>query len=166
MSMKRKILSSDEALVKLETLCMRSEQSQADCLEKMRRWGVDINEARKVMNSLVERRFVDDERFARAYTADKIRFNRWGRRKVKMMLSAKRISPEIISSAMSVVDEEEYEQLLVDLLRSKVISAGIECSFEGRTKLFRFGATRGFETELVSRIIKSGKPWMRQDGEE
>lgn len=166
--MKRKTLSPEEALVKLETLCVRSEQSQADCMEKLRRWGVDGGAARKIVDSLVDRRFVDDDRFARAYAADKIRFNRWGRRKVRMMLAAKKIASDLISSALEVVDDNEYEQLLLSLLRAKVRASAIECTFDGRTKLFRFGATRGFETELVGRIIKSGKPWRatEEDGEE
>lgn len=154
--------------MKLETLCVRSEQSQADCLEKLRRWGIDSAAARKIVDNLVERRFVDDERFARAYAADKIRFNRWGRRKVRVMLAAKRIPQDIISEALMVVDDSEYEQLLESLLRAKVRAAAIECTFDGRTKLFRFGATRGFETDLVGRIIKSGKPWAttEEDGEQ
>ena len=71
------------ALRRLETLCARSEHSEGELLEKMRRWGLSDEEQARIMEKLVKTRFVDDERFTEAFIHDKIVFNGWGRRKIE-----------------------------------------------------------------------------------
>ena len=74
------------ALRRLETLCARSEHSEGELLDKMRRWGLSDEEQARIMEKLVKTRFVDDERFTEAFIHDKIVFNGWGRRKIEQGL--------------------------------------------------------------------------------
>ena len=71
------------ALRRLETLCARSEHSEGELLDKMRRWGLSDEEQTRIMEKLVKTHFVDDERFTEAFIHDKIVFNGWGRRKIE-----------------------------------------------------------------------------------
>ena len=84
-----KQISAKDALVRLETLCARSEQSTGEAREKLRRWGILSADAEKIIDSLVDRRFIDNARFARAFARDKIRFSKWGRIKVSQKLREK-----------------------------------------------------------------------------
>ena len=59
--------------------------------DKMRKWGMAPDAQARVMEYLTKNKFVDDERYARAFALDKIRYNKWGRRKVEQALWAKRI---------------------------------------------------------------------------
>ena len=72
--------------MKLAALCARGEHCQHDMLEKMRQWGVDEQEQASVMQRLVKERYVDDERYTRAFVHDKMTYNQWGRRKIEQAL--------------------------------------------------------------------------------
>ena len=50
-------------------------------MDKMRRWMLPSDVAERILDRLIDERFVDDERFARFFVRDKIRFDRCGRRK-------------------------------------------------------------------------------------
>ena len=90
MALKRET-TGREAFQKLSALCARSEHCQQEMLEKMRQWGVDADEQAWVMQRLVEERYVDDERYARAFVHDKMQYNQWGRRKIEQALWLKHI---------------------------------------------------------------------------
>ena len=72
-----KEMTAQQAYSKLTALCARSEHCQHELLEKMRQWGVGEAEQAQVMARLVSERYVDDERFARAFVLDKVRYNKW-----------------------------------------------------------------------------------------
>lgn len=154
-----KPVSPEMAMTRLEALCAASEQCSSDLLKKMNTWQIPADEAMKILDSLISRRFVDDDRFARAYARDKMRFSHWGHYKIRMGLAAKRISRHMIDDALNALDNDEYRSMCIATLRSKVRSAAIPCDYDGRTRLFRFGAARGFESQLLSNIIRSGAPW-------
>ena len=94
----RKQVSEQEALLKLSALCSQSEHSSGEMLEKMRRWSMPMEEAQRVLDRLIDERFVDDERFAGFFVRDKIRFDRWGRRKIEQALYRKGVARDIIGS--------------------------------------------------------------------
>ena len=89
-------------------------------LEKMRQWGVSEEEQAKVMQQLTKGRYVDDERFARAFVNDKVRYGKWGRRKIEQALWMKRIDEGIAGSALDEVDDEEYLAVLRPLVKQKL----------------------------------------------
>jgi len=151
-----KQISVKEALVRLETLCARSEQSTGEAREKLRRWGITSDDADKIIDSLVNRRYIDDARFARAFVRDKIRFSKWGRIKVAQKLREKRVGAEHIAAAFDEFDPDEYMKVLAEVLdgrlrRNPVLIA----DYEGRTALYRFLLTRGFESSLAAAAIRS-----------
>lgn len=154
-------ITYDKALARMEALCARSEQCSYDIMTKLLRTGLSRDDIDRVMQSLTERRFVDDARFAAAYVRDKYRFARWGRRKIAMGLRTKRIDSGTVGHALEeAVDQDEYVSVLRDLLRAKARTIAEGNSYEGRTKLFRFAASRGYETDLIVRQIKSdGSLW-------
>lgn len=71
----------------------------------------------------------------------------------------KHISSAVITTALASIDGEEYMAICRHVLRTKVRNSELPCDFDGRTRLFRFGASRGFEPAIVSTIIRSGSPW-------
>ena len=87
--------SEKEAYLTLAALCAQAEHCQWEMLEKMRRWEVPEEAQARVMQRLVKERYVDDERYAQAFVKDKIRYNKWGRRKVDQALWQKHIDEDI-----------------------------------------------------------------------
>lgn len=156
---KRKPMTVENATVRIETLCARSEQCTAEVVQKLRQWGVSEADVRDILSSLRERRFVDDARYAEAFVRDKVVFNRWGRVKIRQALRMKRVADDYIDAAMDMIDESEYRDNLLTALQSKARMMDDSRSYEGRGKLLRFGVSRGFETALVIKVIKSGEIW-------
>lgn len=146
----------EKAFERLEILCARSEHSAGELRQKLYMWGISSTDAEKILESLRCRKYVDDERFARAYVRDKLRFSRWGRMKIRMGLIAKRVDNAIIAIAIDEeISDEEYESILIAVLKMKARSIEDADSYDGRTRLFRFGVSRGFEPGLVSNVIRS-----------
>ena len=111
--------TENDAFLTLAALCAQAEHCQYEMLEKMRRWELPEEAQARVMAKLVKERYVDDERYAQAFVKDKIRYNKWGRRKVEQALWQKRIDEEIRNSVLNDVDDEEYLSVLRPLLKQK-----------------------------------------------
>ena len=154
-SRNKKPPTPDEALIRLEDLCARSEQ----CVEEIRRrlymWQICRNDAEKIVKSLVQRRFVDDTRYAAAFVRDKYRFARWGRLKIEMALRQKRIDSTIIADAIAGIDDDEYRDALMHIIAAKAKTMDEPYTYENRMRLMRFALSRGFESSLVAIAIKN-----------
>ena len=145
--------------MRLEALCAKSEQCTLDLRQKLYRWEISSRDSEKVIKKLVETRFVDDARFAVAYCRDKYRFNRWGRMKIVYGLRAKQISSHDIQEALKIIDDKEYEDILVSVVKTKASTIKDVDTYEGRTRLFRAVASRGYESALIAKIIKNQSLW-------
>ena len=150
----KKEMTGQQAYQKLSELCARSEHCQQEMLEKMRQWGVSEEEQAQVMERLIKERYVDDDRFARAFIYDKIRYNKWGRRKVEQALSMKRIDEQISKSILDDIDDEEYLSILRPLLKQRRKSTKANSEYELTMKLIKFALSRGFTMDIIKQCIE------------
>lgn len=157
MALAKKPLSAEKALMRLETQCAAKEICTHEAYEKLRRWIVPLDDARRVVERLVELRFIDDSRFGRAFVRDKAVFARWGRFKIALALRQKGFNREMIDEAIATIDEDSYLATLDALVAAKSRQLADADTFEGRTKIFRFAASRGFEPALIAAAIKRMK---------
>ena len=145
--------TEQEAYLTLAALCAQAEHCQWEMLEKMRRWEVPEEAQARVMQRLVKERYVDDERYAQAFVKDKIRYNKWGRRKVDQALWQKHIDEDIRKRVLDEVDDEEYLGVLRPLLKQKRKSTKANSDYEVNQKLMRFALGRGFTFDIVRQCI-------------
>lgn len=145
--------SEKEAYLTLAALCAQAEHCQWEMLEKMRRWEVPEEAQARVMQRLVSERYVDDERYAQAFVKDKIRYNKWGRRKVDQALWQKHIDEDIRKRVLDEVDDEEYLGVLRPLLKQKRKSTKANSDYELNQKLMRFAMGRGFTFDIIRQCI-------------
>ena len=115
----KKEMTEQEAYLPLAALCAQAEHCQQEMRDKMKRWGLDEMAQNRVIGRLVKERYIDDERYARAFVNDKIRYNKWGRRKIQQGLWQKRIDDDIQQRVLDEVDDEEYLSVLKPLLKQK-----------------------------------------------
>ena len=146
-------MSGKEAYQKLTDLCARGEHCQHEMTEKMRRWGVSDEEQAQVMARLIDERYVDDARYTHAFVYDKIRYSKWGRRKVEQALWMKHIDATIIRQELDAVDDEEYTAELKPLLRQKRRSTKASSDYELNMKLIKFAISRGFTMDIIKQCI-------------
>lgn len=148
-----KEVTEQGAYLQLAQLCARSEHCQHELTEKMRRWQMNDETQARVMQRLVSERFVDDERYARAFVHDKVRYNKWGRRKVEQALWQKHIGEDIRQRALDEVDDEEYLTVLRPLLQQKRKSTKAQSDYELNQKLVRFALSRGFTFDVIRQCL-------------
>jgi regulatory protein len=158
-----KEVTEQGAYLQLAQLCAKSEHCQHDMLEKMRRWEMSEEAQARVMQRLISERYVDDERYARAFVKDKIRYNKWGRRKVEQGLWQKRIDDNIRQQVLDEVDEEEYLSVLRPLLKQKRRSTKAESDYEMNRKLVRFALSRGFTYDIIRQCIDISEEDIEED---
>ncbi|MCM1504308.1 MAG: RecX family transcriptional regulator [Muribaculum sp.] len=147
-------MSAEMALERLEAQCAMSEYCTHEIREKLFKWGVDANVREQIVEKLVENRFVDDRRYARAYVRDKAVYGKWGRRKIALGLASKRIERDIADEALEEIDEERYYDNLCAILSSKLRTVKAETDYELKSKLYRRGLQCGYESAVVSRAVK------------
>ena len=146
-------MTEEQALQKLAALCSQSEHCTSEMNEKMTRWGMDEDAQQRVVEYLVANRYVDDRRYARSFVNDKLKYNKWGPRKIEQSLWMKHIDESILREALDDVDNEEYISVLRPLLTSKRKTTKAETDYEMNQKLLRFAIGRGFTFEQVKEVI-------------
>ena len=153
MLQKKKPITEQEALQKLSALCARAEHSSGEMLEKMRRWQLPEDARERVLDRLIDEKFVDDERFARLFVREKIRFDRWGRRKIEQALYQKGVASDISRRVLDEVDDEAYVAELKKLIAAKRRSVQAESDYEMRAKLTKYALGRGFGYNVIRQCI-------------
>ncbi|MGN1245695.1 MAG: regulatory protein RecX [Muribaculaceae bacterium] len=154
-SKKTTAISPEKALYKAATLCSRSEQCAADIRTKLTAWGVMPSDADAIIQRLERENYLNEERYARAFVRDKFRFGGWGKIKIAYALRLKRIDEAVIGEALEEISDDDYREALLDALRSKLRSVKGREPMQQRAALYRFAASRGYDSDLISRAVST-----------
>lgn len=146
-------MTEQQVLVKLTALCSGSEHCTYELTEKMRKWEVDEVTQARVMEYLIKEKYVDDERFCRAFIREKLRFNKWGRRKIEQALFMKRIDKTISSPLLDEVEDSDYLAILRPLIKQKEKSVKANSEYEKNMKLIKFAMSRGFTFDIIKQCL-------------
>lgn len=133
--------------------CARQECSRRDISTKLVGKGATAAEVREVVDRLVGEGFIDDARYARAFVADKFRFEHWGRVKISYMLHLKGLPDNVVDEALQQIDEAQYAETLKDFLEGKLRTVRAATPYALRQKVARAAISRGFEPDLVFQVL-------------
>ena len=150
----KKEMTEQEAYLQLATLCAQAEHCEQEMRDKMKRWEIDETAQNRIIDRLVKERYIDNERYARAFAKDKIRYNKWGRRKVQQALWMKRIDNDIQQRVLDEIDDKEYLDVLRPLLKQKRKSTKAANDYELNQKLVRFALGRGFTFDIIRQCLE------------
>ena len=70
-------------------------------------------------------------------------------------MKQKGLSNELINKALETIDDGEYEEMLASILKTKLAGLKYEYEYEKQGKLFRFAQSRGFESNIIDRILRT-----------
>lgn len=149
-----KQVNEAEILHKAAAYCSVAERCVQDVQKKIETAGLTPEENERILARLIKEKFIDESRFARFFVNDKLRFNKWGRIKIGYELSRKNIPSAIRSEVLESIDEQEYQDILLSLLKSKKKTTKGKDDRDTFTKLLRFAAGRGFESSETVRCLK------------
>lgn len=151
--MNRTPKNEKDALLLLASLCAQAEHCPQEMIDKMDKWEMDEGTQARIMEYLTKNRYIDEERFTRAFVADKIKYNKWGRRKIEQALWMKHISEDIKNRVLAEVPDEDYIAALAPLIVAKKKSVKGRNDYEKKMKLMKWAAGRGFDMEIIRQCI-------------
>ena len=141
-----------KVLDRLQAQCSKREYCSSDILRKgLTAFEGDREQATKLLDSLIQDRFVDDLRYATAFAREKSRLTGWGPAKIKYMLVGKGIPRSIVDEALKEVDPDEAERKMRSVLevKYKTLAGDPQAKF----KLLKFGLTRGYEYDAIAPVV-------------
>ena len=149
----KKEMTEQEAYLQLAAICAQAEHCEQEMRDKMKRLEIDETVQNRIIDRLTKERYIDNERYARAFVKDKIRYNKWGRKKVQQALWMKRIDKDIQQHVLDEIDEKEYLDVLRPLLKQKRKSIKADSDYEMSQKLVRFALSRGFTFDIIRQCL-------------
>lgn len=138
-----------ETLDRIKVWCDLRERAQQEVRDKLYSWGLHQQEVESLIAELIGGNYLNEERFARAYVSGKFRIKKWGRNKIVNGLKFKKVSGICIRLGLKEIDEDEYEEVIVDLIEKKSSKLREPSDYIRRQKVAAYLAQRGFESELV-----------------
>ena len=152
--MASKPLSSDQVLDKMAKYCAYQERCIKDVADKLKTFEISEKERKDILTYLIDNRFVNNERFAKAFVRGKINQSGWGLNKIRFHLMQKGIDKALIDKTLQAFDEEIYRQRLVEVLTTKAKTVKAANNFEKKRKLAAYAMQKGFEAPLVWEVLK------------
>ena len=151
----KKQITSEQALVKAQNICASQEKCIFDIRKKLFDWNIPTSKISEIIDSLVNDKFIDEERYTNFYVRDKIKLNKWGKIKIIFSLKQKQIDQTIINHTINEIDTNEYKEILKNELIKKLKSLKNEEPHKLKEKLLRFAAGRGFEADLCILMVEN-----------
>lgn len=149
-----KQLTEEELLHRAAAYCSGVERCRQDVEKKIAAAGLPPEATARIIQRLVDERFIDEARFCRSFVNDKLRFNKWGRIRIGYELRQRQIPKALIAEALEAIDEAAYREILKTLLKDKRRSVKAKDKRDLFSKLLRFAAGRGFESESIIKCLQ------------
>jgi len=151
------IIDGKAALAKAEHYCAYQERSQQEVRDKLYEWGLHSVQVENLIVHLIQTNFLNEARFANAYVQGKFNQKGWGKQKIKQGLKFKKVSDALIKKALNTIDGDDYSNTLKQILEKKARLLGEKDPFKKRYKLHQYALSRGYETDIVSDILKNSE---------
>ena len=148
-----KPMSEEQALARLTALCASAEHCTGEMIDKMTKWEISEEAQARIMEHLVKNKYIDDERYCRAFVHDKMEYNHWGRRKIEQALYVKHMDKAIQKTVLDEIPDEDFIDILRPLIVHKRRQTRANSEYEMNMKLMRFAASRGFTIEQIRQCI-------------
>ena len=152
--MTAKPLTADQVLDKMAKYCAYQERCLKDVRDKLKTFDIPEESKTEILSYLLDNRFVNDERFARAFVRGKINQSGWGVNKIRFLLIQKGIDKELIDAALEEFDQDIYREKLIAILKAKAKTVKADNDFQKRQKLAAYAIQKGFEASLVFDAVK------------
>ncbi len=144
-------------LEKIRYYCGYEERCISDVEKKLKGWTVQKKRIPGLINALQKEGYLDEERFAKAFAGGKFRLNKWGRQKIEFELKQRGVPELMIMEGLANIDENEYNQVLKELILRKQKELKPETDLKIREKIINFALGKGYELILILDMMKNLK---------
>jgi len=137
----------------------RREHASLELRQKLSRRGFDPDIIDRALIQLRADNLLSDERFVRSFVETKINKG-CGLIKIKHELRKRGIDGELLSSSLSMYDEDYWQQHIRQV-REKRFGKELPQHYRERAKQVRFLQYRGFTTEQIRQVLND--EWQNED---
>jgi|SRR5690606_4369089 len=148
-------LTRQQATKRAESYCAYQERSQQEVRDKLYDWGQYPADVENIIVELIAENFLNEERFALAYTSGKFKIKKWGKTKIANGLKFKRVTPRLIKEALDTIDADEYYSTLLEVIEKKARLLKENNPYKRKMMLAQYAASRGFEKDLIFDILNN-----------
>lgn len=152
----KKTYTLSEATRRMEIYCAYQERCHKEVQKKLKEMGMIPAAQDSILLHLLENNFLNETRFAQAFTRGKFRVKKWGKHRIISELKKRDISQFNIKIALKEISEEEYLQTFQQLFEKRVDQLATEKNLlKKRKKVADYLFYRGWESALVYEALNS-----------
>ncbi|MEX2456320.1 MAG: regulatory protein RecX [Balneolaceae bacterium] len=123
--------------------------------QKMAKKGFLSDITEKVIEEFLDRGFLDDEKYAKKFAADKANLKQWGPVKIKIALQKKGIKKSVAEKVVEKLNANlEQDQICVDLaLKRKAHFLREPEFYKRKQKIYRYLAGKGYTGDQIKKAL-------------
>lgn len=148
-------ITKEKVLDSAYRILTRRGHSRAELLKKLKKKEYPEEYINFALYECERLGFINDEEFAHQYY-EELKYRQYGVRKIELYMYKKGLNKDLIQKTIDKFDSEaeQYERA-VNALGKKLKSLSRENDkWKKRQKAYRFLITRGFPSQIVSRVIE------------
>lgn len=109
----------------------------------------------EVIDKLIDYKYLDDDRFTKAFIKDKLNFTNWGDYKIKNELKRLGVNEEIIYNNMTSIDDNIYYGRINKIIDKDISTNKKYSGIKLKNKIYNHLLTLGYSKEKVISIINN-----------
>ena len=109
----------------------------------------------EVIDKLIDYKYLDDDRFTKAFIKDKLNFTNWGDYKIKNELKRLGVNEEIIYNNMTSIDDNIYYERISKIIDKDISTNKKYNGIKLKNKIYNHLLTLGYSKEKVISIINN-----------
>lgn len=109
----------------------------------------------EVIDKLIDNKYLDDDRFTKAFIKDKLNFTNWGDYKIKNELKRLGVNEEIIYNNMINIDDNIYYERINKIINKDISTNKKYNGIKLKNKIYNHLLTLGYSKEKVISIINN-----------
>jgi regulatory protein len=142
---------SEAALTHAYNLLSHRMRSQAELRRRLLQKGHPPDRVEGVISRLNEQGLIDDQGFAQAFVADKVRLSGWGRERIVRELSRSGLPDAVAQAAVAHLEEaDEFERAMAALGRHGPPRPPLD---RARKRAYDFLSRRGYASSIAYRAV-------------
>jgi len=150
--LKKDILNSltiAETIKKLEFYCAYQERCHHEVIEKIKSLKLNYDDIDTIIVHLIEHNFLNEERFAKAFSRGKHTIKKWGKIRIENELKFRNISKYNITTALKEIDGADYFTTFNELAEKQWETLTETNLLKKKKKFCDYLLRKGWESHLV-----------------
>lgn len=139
-----------EIMAKMERFCAMQERCESDVRRKLTSFHLSEYQDDKIIQSLRENRFLDEERYVELFVRSKVK-SAWGRQKIVAALRAKGIPSELVEQGCAEIQTDDYQEMLHEAIAKWRRSHPDEP--DNSPKLIRHLLSKGYNIDEIFKTL-------------